>query len=347
MGKAFDSVDGNMDILMYNNTVKKIKDVRKGDTVFSVRYDGEAYQYVKGEVTSINKRKGKAVKITLNDGRGLICSPNHQWLTNMGWMFSYDDETLIGGKFFLTENTKMTGLTGMIKNVYTESKRYMEGYILGTEIFGKNLVRFKGGDIAEFVLQEAEVTLRMYNYFLYFGADVTIEDCFAHDKDTNEHYVTKKLNIPYKQLITLSERFSKNREKEEFMRGFVAGVYDSAVTVNPTVKYINNSKKIYLDILKKCFETFDFEYSYDSREMTASLLGGPSELLRFYTIFSPVTTCKVENVPIMDLHHDRLRVVSIEEVKCDDLVEVTTNTRNFIANGIISHNCTTGLAKEV
>ena len=67
MGKAFDSVDGNMDILMYNNTVKKIKDVRKGDTVFSVRYDGEAYQYVKGEVTSVNKRKGKAVKITLND----------------------------------------------------------------------------------------------------------------------------------------------------------------------------------------------------------------------------------------------------------------------------------------
>ena len=77
MGKAFDSVDGNMDILMYNNTVKKIKDVRKGDTVFSVRYDGEAYQYVKGEVTSINKRKGKAVKITLNDG---IRSTLPHWL---------------------------------------------------------------------------------------------------------------------------------------------------------------------------------------------------------------------------------------------------------------------------
>ena len=84
MSKNFDFVCGNMDILMYNNTVKKIKDVKKGDAVYSVQFSGDGYRYVKGEVTGLNRRKGKAVKITLADGRRLICSPNHQWLTQSG-----------------------------------------------------------------------------------------------------------------------------------------------------------------------------------------------------------------------------------------------------------------------
>ncbi len=347
MSKCFDCVDGNMDILMYNNTVKKIKDVRKGETVFSVRYDGEAYEYVKGEVTSVNKRKGKAYKITLSDGRTLVSSANHQWLTMMGWMFTYDDKTLDGIKFFLKEDIKMAGLTGKVMDMYTETKYYMEGYFVGSEIYGKNLVPFRGGEMAEFVMTETEVTMRMYNYLLYFGADVTVETCFAHDNDTNEHFVTIKLNVPYKQLVSLSERFSKNKEKEEFIRGFVAGVYDSAGAVNPTVKNVNSSKKQFLEIMKKGLEMYGFEYIYDKQEMTATLLGGPSELLRFYAIYKPATTGKVENVEIKDKHHDRIKIVSIEPVKCDDLVEITTSSRNFIANGIVSHNCTTGMAKEV
>ena len=347
MNKVFDCVDGNMDILMYNNTVKRIKEVKKGDAIYAVQYDGEDYRYIKAEVTSVNKRKGRAVKITLSDGRSLISSPNHQWLTKGGWFFSYDDETLSPGKLYLKENMKMSGITGSMLKSYPETKLYMQGYFVGTEIYGKNLTSFKGGEMAEFVLQEPEVTTRMYNYLLFFGADVTLEDCFARDKSTNEYYITKKLNLPYKQMISLSEKFSKNQEKEEFLRGFVAGVYDSDGTVNPIVKSVNSSKRQFLEIMQKGLDMYGFEYDFDSREMTASLLGGPSELLRFYYIYTPVNTCKLENVAITDRFPDRTRVVSIEEVRCDDLVEVNTTARNFIANGIVSHNCTTGMVKEV
>ncbi len=347
MGKEFDCVCGNMYVLMYDNTVKKIKDLKKGEFIYSVQYDGDFYRYIKGGVTGISRRKGKAVKITLKDGRHLICSPNHQWLTNSGWMFSYDDGNLDAGKIFLKEDVKMAGLSSILKENYTETKHYMEGYILGTETHGKNLVSLKAGEMAEFVFQESDVTLRMYNYLLFFGADVTLEDCFAHDNNTNEHYVAKKLNIPYKQLISLSERFAKDREKEEFVRGFVAGVYDSDGSVNPIVKNVKSSKKQYLDILKRGLDTYGFEYEYNSREMTATLFGGPSEVLRFYNIFDPVTTRRLENVVIQPGNNKKIVVGTIEEVKCDELVELTTSTRNFLANGIVSHNCTTGLVKEV
>ena len=345
--KTFDCVDGNMNILMYNNTVKKIKDVKKGDTVYSVRYNGDKYQYFKSEVVAANKRRSNAVKITLNDGRILICSPTHQWLTKMGWMFTFDDDSLGIGKFFLKEDIKMSGITGEISDKYTESKLYMQGYFVGSHINCKNLVGFKGGETASLVLQESDVTSRLYNYLIYLGADATIEYCFAHDNDTNEYYVTPKLSIPYSQLISMAERFSKNRDKEDFLRGFVAGAYDAEGSENPLVKRVRSCKRDFLELMKKGLKLYNFEYIYDSQEMTASLVGGPSELLRFYNIFIPVTISRIENYEITYTNPDSLKVVSVEETKCDDMIEIITTGRNFIANGVISHNCTTGLVKEV
>lgn len=347
MKRNFDCVDGNMTVLMYNNTMRKVKELKKGDAVYAVQYNGDSYQYVKSEVISVNKRKGKAFRITLNDGRVLISSANHQWLTKQGWLFTYDDDTLPAGKVYLKEDIKMCGLTGSLKKAHEETKLYMQGYFVSAEIYGKNLISFKGGDIAEFVLQEAAVTKRMYNYLLYFGADATIEDCFARDNDTNEYYITKKLNLPYTEMINLSNKFSKNKDKEDFIRGFVAGVYDSNGSGNPFVKNVTSSKRQFLDIVKYGLDMYGFEYEYSSKDRKAMLLGGPSELLRFYNIYNPVTTCKLENVDIQDKHHDKVRIVSIEEVDCEDMVEIMTTGRNFIANGIISHNCTTGHVKEV
>jgi hypothetical protein len=347
MGRSFDCVDGNMNVLMYNNTVRKIRDLKIGDNVYSVQYNGNGYQYIKSTVTGINKRKGKAVKITLSDGRSLISSPNHQWLTQQGWLFTVDDSTLCSGKLFLAPGIKMSGFTGKLSGTYKQTRHYMQGYFVGTEIYGRNLTTLKGGELAEFVLQEAKVTMRMYNYLLYFQADAAIEDCFAHDNNTNEYYITKKLSLPYEQVIALSEKFSKNQAKEEFIRGFVAGVYDSDGSASPFVKNVNSTKRQFLDIVKSGLELYGFEFTYNSQERSATLLGGPSELLRFYYIFDPVTACKVENLEIEDKHHDRIKVVSIEEVHCDDMVEVTTTGRNFIANGIVSHNCYTGFVKEV
>jgi hypothetical protein len=347
MNRTFDYVDGNMDILMYNNTIKKLKDVKKGDLVYSVQYDGEIHQYIKGEVTSINKRKGKAVRITLSDGRTITSSPNHQWLTKLGWLFAYDDGTLEPGKVFLKEDVKMSGISRPINKNYSETKFYMEGYFLGAQVYGKKLIGLKGGEMAEFVFCESAVTMRLYNYLLYCGAHVTIEPCFAHNKDTNEYYVTVKLNIPYKQMVVLSEKFAKHKDKDEFLRGFVAGVYDSDGTANPLVKNLASSKKQYLEVLKKGLDMNGFEYEYNSQDMTATLFGGASELLRFYSTYTPVITRQFEYVPISNLNTESLKIVSIKEVKCDELVEITTTARSFIANGVISHNCTTGIFKEV
>ena len=346
MLKKFDCVDGNMDILMYNNTTKKIKDIKVGDAIYAVKYNGFEYNFVKSEILSINKRKGKAVKITLSDGREIVSSYNHQWLTKQGWHFAYDDGTLDGKKYYLNEDIKMFGLPNNIKDIYEENENYMAGYITGAQVYGKNLVDLKCGKNAEFAFMDSRITTRIYNYLLYFDVNVQIINYFAHAKDTNEYYITNKILIPYKELIKFSKECEKYSEESDFLRGFVAGAYDSDGMENPFIKNVNNNRKNYLAVMDKGLKMFDFEYFYDSQEMTTELMGGPFELVRFYNIFKPISVCRLENIKLENKSSDNIKVVSIEEVECSELVEVITSARNFIANGIVSHNCTTGLLKE-
>ena len=342
MHRYFDCIDGNMDVLLYDNTIKKVRDLKSGDSVYSVSYDGENIRYVRGRVTQINRKRSKAVKILLADGRSLVCSPEHQWLTQSGWQFSFDNGSVKENAIYLEKGRKMFGLARSVDDKYKETRQYMAGYIISMEIYGRNLSSLKRGDMADYVLVNTFVANRVYNYLTYFDVDATITDAFAHDKYTNEYFLAKKISVPYKDLLKFSEKFGKHKDEPEFVRGFVAGVYDSDTTVDPNLKTITSPKKEYLDVLKKGMEQYEFEYSYNSEHLEVSLLGGASELIRFYTIFSPIAKGNAENLGIRNRRLESISVEDISEVKCDDMYEVTTTTRNFIVNGIAGHDCIAG-----
>ncbi len=345
MKRDIDCVDGNMDVLMYDCTTKKAKDLKKDDAVYAISYDGNGFKYVKANVLEINRRKSPAVKITLNDKRTLISSTNHQWLTQAGWHFSYDNGSIKDNVLYLKENMIMFGFSKNLTGTYRENKLFMAGYIISIEIYGKNMIHLHSGEYAEYVFQNQNITTRIYNYFTYLGIETSLSDCFVNNMDTNEYFVSKKLSVSYKDLLKFSEKYSKYKNEAEFIRGFVSGVYDSDGALNPISKSVNNPKKEYLEVLKSGMELYEFEYSYNSEFMEVSLIGGPTELIRFYNIFTPITACMVENLNVRNRRVDNTRIASIEETRCDDLFEITTTARNFIANGIVCHNCTTGLVR--
>ncbi len=338
MAGNFDCVDGNMDVLMNDNTTKKIRDLKKGDCVYAINYDGESFKYIKTAVLEVNKRRSSCIKVTLNDGRSLICSPNHQWLTQAGWLYTFDDSTINDNVVYLKDGMIMFGFTRNFSGVPRESRLYMAGYITSIEIYSRNLVPLHSGEYADYVFRKDLITERIYNYLQYFGIDVHLSECFAHDKDTNEYFTTRKLSVTYRDMLKFSEKQSRYTDDPEFTRGFVAGVYDADGTINPFSKYIKSSKKEYLTILESGVKSRDFEYSYDSEEMIASLIGGPTELIRFYNVYNPVTVTSVDNLKIRNRRVNNTRVVKIEEIKSNDMYEVITSARSFIANGIVSHN---------
>ncbi|SEF50727.1 intein N-terminal splicing region [Butyrivibrio sp. Su6] len=347
MNRNFDCVDGNMDVLMYNNTLKKVRDLNNSDEIYAISYDGEELRYIKAKILGVYKRKSSAVKITLSDNRNIICSPCHQWLTRAGWHFSYDNGSIHENAFYIKNDMKMVGFSKRLTGVYEESRLYMAGYIISAEIYGRNLIAFHSGEYADFALRNGEVLNRVYNFLLYFGIDVALEDYFAHDSDTNEYFVTKKLRVSYKDMIRFSEKYSKYKDEPEFLRGFVAGSYDSDGSINPITKNVGSSKKEFLNIVKNGLELFDFEYSYNSEYMKAAIMGGVTELIRFYNIFKPVNKFAVENLPVRSRGVGNIAIVNIEKTKDDDLYEIITSSRSFIVNGIVSHDCTNFICGEV
>lgn len=73
---------------------------------------------------------------------------------------------------------------------------------------------------------------------------------------------------------------------------------------------------------------------------TLQVLGGSWSVVRFATIINPAIVRK-RNLLGMALTSDRdLRVVSIEPYSdAQELYDITTGTGDFIANGVVSHNC--------
>ena len=341
MKRSFDCIDGNMDVLMYDYTIKKVRDLKKDDAIYSISYDGEDFRYIKGNVLEISKKRTSAVKITLKDKRCLICSPDHQWLTQQGWHFSYDDKSISDIACFLKRGMIMFGFSQNITPKLPETRLYMEGYIISLEIYGRNLGPLTSGEYGSFVFHDVEVAKRAYNYLCYLGIYSTMTDYLATDINTNETYMTKQICVSYKDMLRFSEKASKHRENAEFIRGFVAGVYDADSNINPMLKHVKSLRQDYLSIMKRGMELYEFEYSFNSEFMEITLIGGPTELIRFYNIFNPVNPGMVENLTMRNRRIEKARITKIEEVKCSDLYEIRTTTRNLIINGIVCHDCIT------
>ena len=68
--------------------------------------------------------------------------------------------------------------------------------------------------------------------------------------------------------------------------------------------------------------------------------GGLPERQRFFRITEPAITRKLDDQGTAVKTVADLRVISIEDLGIEiDMVDITTGTGDFIANGVVSHNC--------
>lgn len=81
-------LDGHSEILMYNGTVKELKNIKIGDIIYGVELIGRNYCYTKATVLHLAKTKKKSYIITLKDDREIICSGEQLWLTSKGWSYT-------------------------------------------------------------------------------------------------------------------------------------------------------------------------------------------------------------------------------------------------------------------
>jgi hypothetical protein len=130
----------------------------------------------------------------------------------------------------------------------------------------------------------------------------------------------------------------------EWRRGFLAGVFDAEGSYSGGVLRISNKDWRMLETIRAACEAHGFDAVIEPPSTTHAgavrVRGGLRQHLRFFHQTSPAIARKRSIAGSATKAPKRLGVVAVEHLGFDLLMfDVTTGTGDFIANGVVSHNC--------
>jgi DNA repair photolyase len=140
----------------------------------------------------------------------------------------------------------------------------------------------------------------------------------------------------------LAVRWPSN-PSDEWRKGFLAGIFDAEGSGDGAIR-IGNTNDTILRWTEACLAAFGFASAREGPGARGGLVirveGGLRERLRFFHTVDPAIRRKLD-IDGMALESDaRTEVVAIEPLAATmRLYDITTGTGDFIANGIVSHNC--------
>ncbi|HEV2372141.1 MAG TPA: intein-containing Rv2578c family radical SAM protein [Streptosporangiaceae bacterium] len=131
----------------------------------------------------------------------------------------------------------------------------------------------------------------------------------------------------------------------DWRKGFLAGIFDAAGSCAGGVLRISSTDRAALGWAIACLASLGFGVtvapaSHANGPAVVRLRGGLRERLRFFHTTDPAITRKrtIEGAAITS--DAMLRVVAVEPLGFDlPMYDITTGTGDFIANGVVSHNC--------
>ncbi len=119
---------------------------------------------------------------------------------------------------------------------------------------------------------------------------------------------------------------------EDWCKGFLAGIFDAAGSYNRGVVAIPAEDGAILEQVTSCLRRLGFTFA-----VGGDVVRLPSGL-RFLHVTDPAITGK--RTIAGQTVESSLRIVAIEPLGLDlPLFDITTGTRDFIADGVVSHNC--------
>jgi len=154
------------------------------------------------------------------------------------------------------------------------------------------------------------------------------------------------LDVDYKRGYLCGQICSWRTDATRSWRlGFLAGIFDAEGSYSGGILRISNTDRRILDEILTCFGALGFDAvlepgSYDHRASNVRVRGGLAEHLRFFHLAAPCITRKRDIEGRALKNAARLRVISVEPLGIElPMYDITTGTGDFIANGVVSHNC--------
>src|SRR5207253_2508665 len=125
-----------------------------------------------------------------------------------------------------------------------------------------------------------------------------------------------------------------------------AGIFDAEGSFSQTVLRINNTDAEIIGWICTCLRAFNFTFvvehiHHEDRKPidVVRLKGGLREHLRFFHTVCPAISRKLDITGQRVMSDASLRVVSVARLEAMRLYDITTETGDYICDGIVAHNC--------
>ena len=341
---------GDTLVLMADGSQRPLADLRPGDVVVGTEQRGTYRHYVTTEVLAHWSTVKPAHRVRLQDGTELVASGEHRFLTRRGWKHVTDVHR--GQRPHLTTNDELLGF-GRTGAPPTRDADYRRGYLTGMvrgdahlESYHYSRAGRQNGGQHRFRLALADVEAldRTQEYLGEVGVPTARFD-FSPASPTRRAMTA----------IRTSRAAAVQRIREltgwppapcpSWRRGFLAGIFDAEGGRSQHVLRITNADDAVLQQTVDALTSFGFDTVLDDRGLAdrvrnVRLRGGLREHLRFVHLVDPAIRrkCGVDGIALKS--DAALRVTSVEALGVElPMYDITTGTGDFIANGVVSHNC--------
>ncbi|SEC35605.1 intein C-terminal splicing region/intein N-terminal splicing region [Amycolatopsis tolypomycina] len=292
-------LEGGTRILMADGRTKALSDLKVGDEIYGTRGHGASRRLVPTRVEAHWTTLRAAYRVTLEDGTRLVAGGDHRFLTSKGWKHVTGSKFGAAQRPHLEPGTELIGV-GRFAPTPDETLGYRAGYLCG-------MLR-SGGFAAE-----PDAAARALRYLPDFGASVGF---LKVPPDPDAHW----------------------------QRGFLAGVFDIAGDYGRGVLAVAHDEPEIADAFVAALARFGFAHQVDEvpkfpTRQEVRLLGGVGEVLRFFHVSNPAVGWK-RSLEGAVIGASRRRVQAIEPLGLQlPLFDITTGTGDFVADGVVSHNC--------
>jgi DNA repair photolyase len=346
-------LQGDTLVLMANGRAKALADLRPGDMVYGTVREGAYRRYVPTPVLDHWSTVKVAYRVTLEDGTTLIASGDHRFLTNRGWKHVTGAGQGAARRPHLTTTNSLLGV-GKLAATYKPSDDYKRGYLcgvirgdghLGTYTYPR-AARATPETVHRFrlALADIEALHRSRDYLIDAGISTTD---FLFQAETATRRAMQGIRTQTRANVAAIRAVVAwpADPSSEWCRGFLAGIFDAEGSYSRGILRICNTDDEIITWTQRCLDRCGFrhvleDHGHTNRVRYLRLVGGLRHHLRFFFATDPAITRK-RTFDGMAIKSDApLGVVSVEPLGLDlPMYDITTGTGDFIADGVVSHNC--------
>ncbi|GAA1899928.1 intein-containing Rv2578c family radical SAM protein [Asanoa iriomotensis] len=297
---------GDTQILLADGRTRALRDLVVGDRIYGTVRSGTYRRYVVTEVLAHWQTTKPAYRVTLADGTELVASGDHRFLTERGWKHVTGTMGGADQRPHLTSGNKLMGV-GRFAPAPADTADYRAGYLCG----------MSRGDAS---VTDREPLRRTGRYLAEAPPAVA-------------------------RLAAAGRIAAPAVLSDDWRKGFLAGVFDASGSHDGTTLRIGSIDRETIDEAAAALRALGFDFVVrrtggGGRGWYVRVVGGLAARLRFLHLTDPAATSKRSIEGLALKSNVPLDVLKVEPLGIDlPLYDITTGTGDFIANGVVSHNC--------